>query len=108
MGDDEILNMYLLCDCAYAVVVPDCLYVHQNNTGGKNTFHMNAMDELNIIKSYQATNLEKYKVKNGIPVREIQCMQNLQVGHCHEFWDIQLEKKQIIRIFRKKLKECCS
>lgn len=63
MGEDEILNMYLLSDCAYAVVVPDCLYVYQCNTGGTNTFRMSAMEELNIIKLYQSANLEKYKEK---------------------------------------------
>ncbi|WP_102343517.1 glycosyltransferase [Galactobacillus timonensis] len=67
MGEDEILNMYLLSKCTYAVVVPDCLYVYQETTGGTNKFRINAMNELNIIKVYQAENLEKYRDKEWYP-----------------------------------------
>ena len=58
-GDDLIFNLISLKNCDSLFVISDCLYVYRNNVGGTKRFNLNTMDDLNIIKKYQLSYIDK-------------------------------------------------
>lgn len=60
MGDDLILNLFLLEHCQTAFFSPELLYVHQACVGFSTRYSKSTMQDLNIIKRYQLAFLEKW------------------------------------------------
>lgn len=61
MGDDQILNLFLLENCPSIKFIPDALYCHQEGYGGSNKFSKTTMNDLDAIKRYQLYFLDRYK-----------------------------------------------
>ncbi len=58
-GDDLILNMYLLNIVSGAYFIPNVLYVYNGNTGGTKVFSLHTMEDLDVLKKYQLSSLDK-------------------------------------------------
>lgn len=59
-GEDLILNLFLLSDCSRIVYSPECLYTYRYG-GGTSAWKQSAMEDLNIIKSYQNKYLSDWR-----------------------------------------------
>jgi len=64
MGDDMLLNLYLLEGCSRALYLPDCLYTSYRLRGSSSRYRREEMHNLNIIKAYQLSFLERWKGKD--------------------------------------------
>ena len=59
-GDDQVMNMYLLETCRSFSFIPDTLYVYRQGSGGTNRFSLRTLQDINIIKHYQLSFIEKH------------------------------------------------
>ncbi len=53
MGDDMVLNLYLLKDCNKGLYIPEALYVSLRLAGDTEKYRRNEMHNLDLIKKYQ-------------------------------------------------------
>lgn len=59
-GDDQVMNMYLLETCRSFSFIPDTLYVYRQGSGGTNRFSLHTAQDINSIKHYQLSFIEKH------------------------------------------------
>lgn len=64
MGDDQIMNLYLLENCWSFRFIPEILYCYQQGSGGTSKFSKTTMYDLATIKRYQLQFLERYDYVN--------------------------------------------
>ncbi|MBE7064953.1 MAG: glycosyltransferase family 2 protein [Ruminococcaceae bacterium] len=58
-GEDMLLNLFLLKDCTSFLLIPDKLYVYQENVGLNGSFSTRTMFDLDILKKYQLRFIEQ-------------------------------------------------
>lgn len=59
-GDDQVMNMYLLETCRSFSFIPDTLYVYRQESGGTNRFSLHTLQDIDKIKHYQLSFIEKH------------------------------------------------
>lgn len=64
MGDDLIMNLFILDKCLTFRFIPDILYCYQQGSGGTSKFSKSTMADLDLIKQYQLRFLEHYEYGN--------------------------------------------
>lgn len=64
MGDDQILNLFLLENCQSFRFIPDTLYCYQQGSGDTSKFSKSTMADLDTIKRYQLQFLDRYPYGN--------------------------------------------
>ena len=70
-GDDLIINIHLLQAIQGIYYLPDVLYVYRQFTGGTSRFSLYTMNDLDTIKEYQLSFLQKIKPENADILRRI-------------------------------------
>jgi len=71
MGDDMILNLYLLKDCTSAVYIPDVYYTSLRLEGSTGHFRKDEMHNLDLIKKYQLEFLQGWHGKRKKEVERL-------------------------------------
>ena len=59
-GDDQVMNLHLLETCRSFSFIPDVLYVYRQGSGGTNRFSLSTLQDINKIKHYQLSFIEKH------------------------------------------------
>ena len=70
-GDDLILNLYLLQDIDGILFIPDVLYVYRQTVGGTSSYSRRTMQDLDNIKKYQLSFLDKRKYNDTSKIKSI-------------------------------------
>ena len=70
-GDDLILNLHLLSTCKKFRIIPDTLYSYRQFSGSTNKFSLKTMEDLDNIKKYQLSYLDKYDGPNKDKIKSI-------------------------------------
>lgn len=60
MGDDFIMNLYLLRNVEKVLCISQQIYVYRNMLGGSGSFRKNEIENLNILKEYQWKFLQEW------------------------------------------------
>ncbi len=75
MGDDMLLNLYFLKDCASALYLPHIFYLSPRLSGDTNRYRRDEMKNLDIIKRHQWAFLSQW---NGRDRRKVERLHHLE------------------------------